>query len=344
MTFYNRKGVLYASINGQRVSTKLTDTKANRKLFLSYSKNNEFFKKFNVKNNTPNVLDLCLEVLEEKETELKSTTMRSYYSMYKSNIVPNFDKLIVNVDANDIHNWYKTFTDKASITTCEAILKPAFEKAILRKFIDTTPFIITKPRLASDYEIKPFNLKEVELILTNEDHLKNFLALGIFTGMRTGELIGLKWSDINFNENTINIQRTITGGFEQTPKTKSSKAKISLPVEAISFLKDQQFKTGMREFCFYRISGEKYRSSTEVNKHFKKILKSLKLEDRSIYQTRHTFASLKLSLGERLEWVSYMLRHKNPKITLEKYYKYIPQKEEERVVFKLDLTQKLHTS
>ena len=49
MTFYNRKGMLYARINGKRVSTKLKDTKANRKLFESYSKNDEFFKKFNVK-------------------------------------------------------------------------------------------------------------------------------------------------------------------------------------------------------------------------------------------------------------------------------------------------------
>ena len=49
MTFYNRNGVLYARINGQRISTKLKDTKENRKLFESYAKNDEFFEKFDVK-------------------------------------------------------------------------------------------------------------------------------------------------------------------------------------------------------------------------------------------------------------------------------------------------------
>ena len=51
MTFYDRKGILYARINGKRVSTKLEYSKENIKLFKSYAKNEEFFKKFDVKNN-----------------------------------------------------------------------------------------------------------------------------------------------------------------------------------------------------------------------------------------------------------------------------------------------------
>ena len=81
MTFYNRNGVLYARINGQRVSTKLKDTKKNRKLFESYAKNDEFFKKFDVKVDTPTIIELCEEVLEEKEMTLKATSLRAYLSL-----------------------------------------------------------------------------------------------------------------------------------------------------------------------------------------------------------------------------------------------------------------------
>ena len=58
MTFYNREGMLYARINGKRISTKLKYSKENIKLFTSYSKNDEFFSKFNVDNiNIPTVIE-----------------------------------------------------------------------------------------------------------------------------------------------------------------------------------------------------------------------------------------------------------------------------------------------
>ena len=81
MKFYTRKGILYARINGKRVSTKLEDTLENRKLFESYTKNDKFFKKFDVNVNTPTIIELCEEVLEEKEMTLKATSLRAYLSL-----------------------------------------------------------------------------------------------------------------------------------------------------------------------------------------------------------------------------------------------------------------------
>ena len=75
-----------------------------------------------------------------------------------------------------------------------------------------------------------------------------------------------------------------------------------------------------------------------------KILKILDIEDRGIYQTRHTFASIRLTMGEKVEWVSYMLRHENINITLSKYYKYIKELDTKRVTLNFDLTHNQHTS
>ena len=67
MTFSNRNGVLYVSINGVRKSTKLKYSKQNIKKFQSFYEDEEFFNNFNIKKSAPTVLSLCNEVLNDKE-------------------------------------------------------------------------------------------------------------------------------------------------------------------------------------------------------------------------------------------------------------------------------------
>ena len=69
------------------------------------------------------------------------------------------------------------------------------------------------------------------------------IILLIYTGLRRGELLGLKWSDINFKDNVLNVKRSIQyipkiGLFEKEPKNKSSVRAIKLPEIAIKLLHD----------------------------------------------------------------------------------------------------------
>ena len=348
MTFYSRNGILYVRINSTRLSTKMTDTLKNRRLVESYYRNDEFFNKFEINKQVPTVLELCEEVLKQKEKTLKSSSYRCYLSMYKSNIETYFTKEISYYKAKHIEKWYSTFTDKQSILTCEAILKPAFDKALIREYIKISPFLIKKPKLISSYEIRPFTIDEVKMIIdyTSNTWFGNFFSISVFTGLRTGELLALKWSDINFKNMTISVNRTFSNGYESTPKTKSSKAVIDLPFEAIEYFRKQRLKTGLKEYVFYSEFNKVMKQSHNLNRLLKRVLSDLHIEARSMYQTRHTFASLKLSYGERLEWVAYMLRHKDTSITLRKYFKYMPNKIEKRVIFDLEnmVTQKRHTN
>ena len=331
MTFYNRAGMLYARISGKRISTKLKYSKENIKLFTSYSKNDEFLSKFNVENKrVPTVIELCEEVLEEKEAYLKPTSMGMYRSMFKNYIVPYFDKRIDEIEPLDINNWYKNFTNKSGLMTSETVLKSAFEKAILRKYIKTSPFVITKPRIKSDYKINPFTLKEIELLLYNSNGwFKNFIGLCFFSGMRTGEALALKWTDIDFNNYTIDINKTQTNGFTQSPKTESSIRIIDMLPQAEEFLKNQRKETGLREYVFLP-KGKKISTSSCLTPRWTNLLIRVGLEHRGIYQTRHSFASNMLSNKEDLNWVSQTLGHKNPGITQQKYFKYIPTRKNER--------------
>lgn len=353
MNFYNRKsnkfpknGMLYVRINGKRISTKLEDTKANRKLFTSYSKNDEFFKKFNVvKDTVPTLVKLCVQVLDEKEKTIKATSYNSYLSLYNSRIFPFFkDMLVSDIKPIHIKEFYNTFEGSSSLNTCQAILKSAFDIAILSEYIEYTPLIIKKPVLKSDYKINPFTLEEMKLLIdTAKGQFKNIVAISFFTGLRTGELIGLKWSDIDFDSNKISVNRTITGGYIQTPKTESSKAVIDLPSEALPYFKNQRLKVGLSSYIFKSSINEHYKGSISLQHYWFNLLDETKLERRGIYQTRHTFASIRLNLGESLLWVSYMLRHKSPDMTQRKYFKYMPNINFKKIDIDLNLTHKEHT-
>lgn len=335
MNFYNRNGVLYIRVNGKRVSTKLDDTPQNRKLIKSYHKNDEFFKKFNVSKTTPTVLELCEEVLNEKSIALKTTSFIAYNSLYNSRIVPYFDKKkVTDIKAKHIEEWYKTFTDKQTIITCEAILKPAFEKAIVREFISSTPFLIKKPNLKSEYLIQPFNLLEIQKLIQNAPpRLKNIIAVMFYSGMRIGELIALRWSDIDFKRGLISINKTRNKGVEQPPKTKSSIRDIDMLSQCETYLLDQKKITGLGDYVFLGSNFRPYNSSDSLNYSWNVLLRKINLEKRGIYQLRHSFASNMLSNGEDTLWVSAMMGHKSPTTTLTKYYKFIKRKRERKTTF-----------
>lgn len=346
MTFKNRpckkfaKGMLYAVVNGRRISTNLEDTPNNRKLVTSYHKNDEFLKKFDVKKTSKTLISLCDEVLELKEKTIKPSSYYAYSSLFNSRIKPFFEDIdVVDIIPIDIKNFYLTFEDKSTLNTCKAILKEALELAILSRIIVYNPLsMVSLPKFENKYNSNPFNMEDMQLVVSSaKSSFRNLLGLAFATGMRGGEIIALKWSHIDFINQTISIEDNHVSGRVQTPKTKQSKAVIDLPHEAVSFLKDQQLKTGLREYLFYNEKTNKpYMYETNINRLFQKHLKSINLEVRGFHQIRHTFASLKLSYYERIEWVSFMLRHKSPDFTRKVYYKYLPRKKEKRVIFSMD--------
>lgn len=335
MKFYNRNGTLYIRVNGIRKSTKLPDTPNNRKLVKSYHKNDEFFNSFSLNTNVPKFVDICIQVLDDKQ--IKPTSYKCYQSMLNNKIIPFFKDMLVNeIKPKHILQWYSTFIDSSSITTSLAIVKPAFQKAVINDFISSSPVTdVPRPKFEKKYHMQPFTLSEIDIILNNCEDItfKNFLGLAFFTGARSGELIGLKWTDIDFENFTISISRTVTKGFEQTPKSLSSIRTIDMLPQAEYFLKDQYSKTGLSKYVFLTKKNKRFNGSENLSAYFKKYLKELGIKQRSIYQTRHTFASNMLSNGEDLLWVSTMLGHKSANITLSKYSRYIKTHKARKTTF-----------
>ncbi|PXA07444.1 tyrosine-type recombinase/integrase, partial [Staphylococcus pseudintermedius] len=115
--------------------------------------------------------------------------------------------------------------------------------------------------------------------------LKAFLVVAFFTRMRTGEQLALTWEDIDFNQKTITINKSLNElGQITSPKNKPSVREVDLlePVEKI--LKElQASEPENKKFVFIDMP----KRSSVFQRHFKKLLKALNLKDRKLYTTRH---------------------------------------------------------
>ncbi len=222
---------------------------------------------------------------------------------------------------NTIHNFNANL--KSFLAFCES-----------ERFLPQNPyFAITLKNAQEAKAIVPFSLEEIKSIIENAPslRLKAFLAVAFFTGARTGEQLALMWEDIDFNEKTITINKSLNElGQITSPKNKPSIREVDLlePVEKI--LKElKASEPANKKFVFIDMP----KRSSVFQRHFKNLLKALNLKDRKLYTTRHTFASLMLSQGEEAMWVSKTLGHKDLNTTYKTYSHYIPKQEKERAKF-----------
>lgn len=215
------------------------------------------------------------------------------------------------------------------------VLRQLLELALNCALIDKNPYFMPKMRSDDALIISPFSLEEVETLIKNASgELKSYLITAFFTGARTGELLGLKFGDIDFEANEIHIERTKhNDGTLGTPKTPNSKRVIDM----LAPVKDElaRLKNGREadEFVFKK-------SRTKITSEFLALCKALRLEKRRLYDTRHTFASIMLSRGEEPAWVGMkMLGHNNLTMTFKVYVKYMPKSVSTRAAFvnELDL-------
>lgn len=111
--------------------------------------------------------------------------------------------------------------------------------------IDKSPLTLVRTIKADKVDIKPFSIDEISTILNSSvGQSRNFFALGFFSGMRSGEMIGLKWEDIDFFKYEIKPQKIRRMGKGGKLKTESSYREIEILDSLLPYLKNQYQLTG----------------------------------------------------------------------------------------------------
>lgn len=145
--------------------------------------------------------------------------------------------------------------------------------------------------------------------------------------MRSGELRGLQWTDIDWNSRQIHVRRSWKEGAYHQPKTQASLRRIDLPEFLITELREWRLAcpNGEDDLIFPNLAGRPMSSTNLLQRGFYPALRRAGLRKIRFHDLRHTFASLLIASGEDIVRVSRLLGHASPTITLNVYSHMLPK-------------------
>ena len=169
--------------------------------------------------------------------------------------------------------------------------------------------------------------------------LEALLTLAVATGMRRGEILALRWSDIDFGEGSLQVRHTVNragkyGILEHAPKTEKSKRRIMLPRFVLDVLKKQRDHQDQLRLqagstwqdlnLVFSTDAGNFVEGTDLNRRFKRLLKEAGLPDMRFHDLRHSAATILLGKGVHPKLVQELLGHSQMSITMDRYSHVLP--------------------
>lgn len=195
------------------------------------------------------------------------------------------------------------------------------------RFGTPDPFKGVKRLKGRRADVKPFSLEEIERIRASiRPDYRHYMTCRFFTGMRTGEINGLKWKYVDFENEVIRIREVFSGGeVEENAKTEGSIRDIPmLPMVKDALKQHWAERDPETEYVFTTRGGNPIDAHNFANRIWYPLLRFLDLEKRRPYQTRHTTATLMLASGENPEWIARLMGHTNTQMLFTVYSRYVP--------------------
>jgi len=308
--------------------------------------------------NTTKVGDYGLWWIREVQIhKVKQSTAADYELRLRKSIIPLIGQRqltdlttreVEAMMANLKHQGLSTATINGARRVLFGICKHAVKNEII-KFNPVANSDSYKAKYGDKTQVKaPWSKEEAQqaLHLAKNTKLDLFLHIGIFLGLRRGEILGLKWSDIDYDKGTIKIERTLKEERRYTPagkaivqvvadSTKTRASNRTLPLEtpillALDRHKEATMFAGLKAGANWQETEWIFKSAvgtvlapTNFAKLYKQFCRENQLRQIRIHDLRHTTATLGLEAGSPLEVTSQGLGHTGVEITKKIYAPYV---------------------
>lgn len=307
--------------------------------------------------------------------DLKPSSFERYEGLYRNYIESSsLGKIkLIDLRTHHIQAYYNSLVAEkekspSTIKTINKCLKSCLNQALKEGYITKnycTLITLPKGPETSKETINIFTLEEQQTFMrecmNNKKGMLYILALG--TGLRLGEILALKWTDINFKNNYIDINKAIKSTYkidskgnrefqiiEQQPKTKNSIRTVPLNNNLIELLQQHRKKQMIdrdsnieiyfdNNLVFSTPIGN-YLNESNVRKTFKRILKKCNLKELRFHDLRHTFATRLFENGVPPKTVQTILGHSDISTTLN-IYTHVMKDTKDKAIDKLNFLFKL---
>lgn len=172
----------------------------------------------------------------------------------------------------------------------------------------------------------PLSVDDVFKVLSELDApMKNQLTFAFWTGLRTGELIGLRVSDLQLENDRILIRRSVSRGIQKTTKTDKQRWVHLLPPAKAALLAQIKLMGAPGGWVFPNpFTRERWANESKITKRWTRALEKAGVRYRKPYQTRHTYASMLLSAGENIMYVAGQMGHADWSMLVKVYGRWLP--------------------
>lgn len=283
--------------------------------------------------------DLCTQYLKTCETKSKSI-QRNYNNSYKNHLQFFYNFKLKDINSLTVEKWITECKKSPStIAECVKFCKAVFNYGIKHDILIKNPFLrVEKPKIEKKDRRRLTIDEALNLLQECKKTYPDFypiLAVQIFTGMREGELLALKWKDFNFTEGKVKICRQYTQGeLKETLKTSSSYREVDISPTLIKILKEHRKQQArITEFVFTNSSGNLYNPRNLVQRRFEPLMEKLYNDKKYMrfYDLRGTYVDILLSEGVPLKYIQSQVGHSNFLTTMNTYSKLIKDVNEHAV-------------
>ena len=274
--------------------------------------------------------------------KVRPSSHQTYRGYIENHIKPNIGSIPLNkLTSLELQKLYKKLLGNGRVERIESKKQPkglsaktvrninqiicsALNLAIEQRLILTNPADACALPKLEHREMKTLPVEQLTSFLreAKESGVFEMYYIELATGLRRGELLGLKWSDIDLEHGSLRVQRQIAridGEIVEAPlKTKNAYRTLPLSADAIDVLKTQKKKCGNSQYVFPSPTGGPI-SPDSVLHMLHRVLKRAGLPKVRFHDLRHTFATLALQNGVDIQTVSGMLGHFSAGFTLDTY-------------------------
>ena len=305
---------------------------------------------------------------EYQKGAIKISTFISYEGYINNHIIPAFGNIkLLKLRVDTVNKFYKeklnsgrcdTYKDAESgelkikegglsaktIREMHNVLHKSFLQAVKNGIMDKNIIELVDPPKVSKKEIKVFTFEEQQRLMKEaQNHrLGNLILFALYTGMRRGELLGLIWSDIDFEQKHFTIKRTLNRlkSYDETntakskitlsdPKTYASNRTIPITGQMQTILEQQELMQSKEKSLIgneYNVDGyvfcTEYGTAIEprtLHSFYKKLCTIADVPQITFHAMRHTFATRALEGGIDIKTASDILGHKSVSFTMDTY-------------------------
>ena len=260
-----------------------------------------------------------------KEPKLRPTTYRTYKNLLSKHLVPYFGEMRLNqIKTNTVQHFYHSVgqLSHSSVKQMSVILKQLFDSAIEDGYIGSNPAassrLVFSTRKSKREALSKADWQHIASqlpYLLPDDAL--LMALLLYTGMRRGEVLGLRWGDIDLDHGLIHVERSITfgngnGGMIGPPKSDAGFRSIPIMSGLLPYLTPSDPEE-------YLLGGKEFYTESKFDRAWQRIGRMIDLHEATPHILRHTYLTIMGGTDTDVKTIQAIAGHADIKMTMERY-------------------------